>query len=100
MNGILPVTLPEAQIDELFRRAERQEGYSLSVDLPAQTVADSKGLSCRFEIDEFRKHMLLEGLDEIGLTLKQNSKIAEYENTHRPGATMYSPVDAKYATGK
>jgi 3-isopropylmalate/(R)-2-methylmalate dehydratase small subunit len=100
MSGLLPVKLPEAQIDELFHRAEQQEGYSLTVDLPAQAVADSKGLSWRFEIDEFRKHMLLEGLDEIGLTLKQNSQIAEYEKSHHPGATLYSPVDAKYAPQK
>jgi 3-isopropylmalate/(R)-2-methylmalate dehydratase small subunit len=93
----LPVTLPEAQIDELFRRAESQEGYSLTIDLPAQTVADSNGLSFPFEIDEFRKHTLLEGLDEIGLTLKHNGKIAEYEKSHQPGATLYSTVDAKYS---
>jgi 3-isopropylmalate/(R)-2-methylmalate dehydratase small subunit len=100
MSGILPVILPEAQIDELFRRAEAQEGYSLIVDLPAQTVSDANGLSCRFEIDEFRKHMLLEGLDEIGLTLKQDAIIADYEKSHNPGATMYSPVDAKYSAQK
>jgi 3-isopropylmalate/(R)-2-methylmalate dehydratase small subunit len=94
------VTLPEAQMDELFRRAESHEGYSLTVDLPAQTVTDSNGLSCRFEIEEFRKHILLEGLDEIGLTLKHSSRIAEYEKSHRTGATMYSPVDAKYAPQK
>src|SRR4029077_18276650 len=100
MNGILPVTLPEAQIDELFRRAEAQEGYSLTVDLPEQTVTDASGLSYRFEIAEFRKHILLEGLDEIGLTLKQSGRIAEFEKSHRLGATMYSPVDAKYAAQK
>jgi 3-isopropylmalate/(R)-2-methylmalate dehydratase small subunit len=100
MSGILPMILPEDQIDELFRRADRQEGYSLTVDLPAQTVADSTGLLYRFEIGEFRKHVLLEGLDEIGLTLKHNARIAEYEDKHRPGATMYSPVDAKYAAQK
>jgi 3-isopropylmalate/(R)-2-methylmalate dehydratase small subunit len=100
MSGILPVILPEAQIDELFRRAEGQEGYSLTVDLPAQTVRDASKLSYRFEIDEFRKHILLEGLDEIGLTLKYDTRIAEYENTHRPGATMFSPVDAKYSAQK
>src|SRR5580704_11240073 len=86
MNGILPVTLPEARIDELFRRAESQEGYSLSVDLPAQTVSDSAGFTEHFKIDEFRKHILLEGLDEIGLTLKHNAEIGEYEKSHRPGA--------------
>jgi 3-isopropylmalate/(R)-2-methylmalate dehydratase small subunit len=100
MSGLLPVILPEARIEELFRRAEAQEGYSLSIDLPAQTVSDASGLSCRFEIDEFRKHMLLEGLDEIGLTLKYENQIAEYENTHRPGVTRYSTVDAKYSAQK
>jgi 3-isopropylmalate/(R)-2-methylmalate dehydratase small subunit len=100
MNGILPVKLPEAQIDELFRRVEKQEAYSLTVDLPAQTVADASGLNYRFEIDEFRKHILLEGLDEIGLTLKYDAKIAEYEKLHRPGATLHSPVDAKFAAQK
>ena len=100
MNGILPVILPEEQIDELFRRAQSEQGYSLTVDLPAQTVTDSTGLSYHFKIDEFRKHMLLEGLDEIGLTLKHDKEISEYEKSHHPGATMYSPVDAKYAAQK
>ncbi len=100
MSGLLPVKLAEEQIDELFRRAEQQEGYPLTVDLPAQTVTDSKGLNYHFELDQLRKHMLLEGLDEIGLTLKQNSNIAEYEKLHHPSATRYSPVDAKYAPQK
>lgn len=100
MSGILPVKLLEVQIDELFRRVERQQGYSLTVDLPAQTVTDANGVNYRFEIDEFRKQLLLEGLDEIGLTLKQEAKIAEYEKSHHPGATAYAPVDAKYAAPK
>jgi 3-isopropylmalate/(R)-2-methylmalate dehydratase small subunit len=100
LNGILPVTLPEAQIDELFRRAENQEGYALTVDLPGQTVTDTTGLSNRFEIDEFRKHILLEGLDEIGITLKHAARIAEFEKSHRPTATMFSPVDAKFSAQK
>jgi len=95
-NGILPVILPEAQIDELFRRAESREDYSLTVDLPGQAVTDENGLQYRFEIAEFRKHILLEGLDDIGLTLKHGAKIAEYEKTHHPSATKYSTVDAKY----
>jgi len=99
-NGILPATLPEAQIDELFRRAEGQDGYALAVDLPAQTISDAQGLVYRFEIAEFRKHILLEGLDDIGLTQKYDAKISEFEQTHRPGATMYTPVDAKYAGAK
>jgi 3-isopropylmalate/(R)-2-methylmalate dehydratase small subunit len=72
----------------------------LTVDLPAQTVSDTNGLSSRFEIDDFRKHILLEGLDEIGLTMKYAPRITEFEKTHRPGAIMYSHVDAKYATQK
>jgi 3-isopropylmalate/(R)-2-methylmalate dehydratase small subunit len=97
LSGILPVTLPEDQIDELFRRAERQEGYALIIDLPAQTVSDASGLNYTFKIGDFRKHILLEGLDEIGITLKHGSEIDAYEHAHRPGATLYSPVDAKYA---
>lgn len=100
MNGILPVKLAEAQVDDLFRRTENQEGYSLTVDLPAQTVTDTSGLSCRFEIDEFRKHILLEDLDEIGLTLKHNASISEYEKSRRPAATMFASVDAKFGVQK
>jgi 3-isopropylmalate/(R)-2-methylmalate dehydratase small subunit len=96
-NGILPIVLPDAQIDELFRRAEAQEGYSLTVDLAAQTISDTSGLLYKFEIAVFRKHLLLEGLDDIGLTLKHESNISEFEKTHHPGATLYSPVDSKYA---
>jgi 3-isopropylmalate/(R)-2-methylmalate dehydratase small subunit len=100
LSGLLPMRLPENQIDELFRRADTREGYTLSVDLPAQTITDSTGLNYRFEIDEFRKQLLLEGLDEIGLTLKQGAQIAAYENAHHPGATRYADVDAKYAPQK
>ena len=97
-NGILPVTLSEEQVDDLFRRAEAQEGYSLTADLPAQTITDSSGLLYRFEIGDFRKHVLLEGLDDIGLTLKHEAKIAAFEDAHHTSATRYAPVDAKYAT--
>jgi 3-isopropylmalate/(R)-2-methylmalate dehydratase small subunit len=97
MSGVLPVILPEQQVDELFRCVDAKEGYSLTVDLPAQTVSDASGMTYQFSIDEFRKHILLEGLDEIGLTLKHSAKITEYEKSHQPSATMYSQVDAKYA---
>jgi 3-isopropylmalate/(R)-2-methylmalate dehydratase small subunit len=97
-NGILPVSLPDAQVEELFRKAESQEGYSLTADLPAQTISDDSGLRIRFEIGDFRKHVLLEGLDDIGLTLKHEAKIAAFEKAHHPSATMYAPVDAKYAS--
>ncbi len=96
-NGILPVTLPEAQIDELFRRAEAQQGYSLTADLPSQTISDAAGLNVKFEIDAFRKHVLLEGLDDIGLTLKHADEITAYEKAHHPSATLYGTVDAKFS---
>src|SRR5579862_6768435 len=70
-NGILTVTLAEPQIDELFRRTEADNSYTLTVDLPKQTVSDSQGLAIHFDIDHFHKQVLLEGLDEIGMTLKQ-----------------------------
>jgi len=95
-NGILPVTLPDAQIDELFRRAEAQEGYSITADLPNQTISDAAGLNFKFEVDPFRKHVLLEGLDDIGMTLQHTAKIAAYEQARKPGATLYEAVDAKY----
>jgi 3-isopropylmalate/(R)-2-methylmalate dehydratase small subunit len=96
-NGILPVTLPETQIEELFKRTNSQDGYSLTVDLPGQTVSDASGLTYKFEIDPFRKHVLLEGLDDIGLTLKHEPDITAFEQARHPGATMYEPVDAKYS---
>jgi 3-isopropylmalate/(R)-2-methylmalate dehydratase small subunit len=96
-NGILPVRLAEDQIDELFKRAENEERYKLTIDLPHQTVIDVHGLSYKFEIDAFRKNVLLEGLDEIGFTLKQESNITGYERAKRPSATMYEPVDSKYS---
>ena len=95
-NGILPVTLPEAQVDELFKRVEAQEGYSLTADLPAQTITDASGLTYKFEIDPYRKHVLLEGLDDIGLTLKHEPDITAFEQAKHPSVTMYEAVDAKY----
>jgi 3-isopropylmalate/(R)-2-methylmalate dehydratase small subunit len=95
-NGILPATLSDTQMDELFRRAETQEGYSITADLPNQTISDTAGLNFKFEIDPFRKHVLLEGLDDIGLTLKYEAEITAYEKSRQPGATMYEAVDAKY----
>jgi 3-isopropylmalate/(R)-2-methylmalate dehydratase small subunit len=96
-NGILPVTLPDEQVDELFRRTEKVEGYTLTADLPNQTVTDSHGLRYTFQIDEFRKRVLLEGLDDIGLTLKHDTAIAAYEQARHPSVNMYEPVDSKYS---
>ena len=100
-NGLLPIVLPEAQVDELFRRSEAASGYKLSVDLPSQSVRDDQlvvsavepGLDLHFDIPPFRKQVLLEGLDDIGLTLKQASSIAAYEAGHRPALTLYGSVD-------
>jgi len=94
-NGVLPVQLGNGEVEELFRRTEQTEGYRLSVNLEEQTVADESGLRLKFEIDPFRKDALLKGLDEIGLTLEREDKIAAFEKTHPTTATMYEPVDVK-----
>ena len=78
-NGMLPVRLSEEQIEELFQRARSNENYTLSIDLEAQVVTDDFGARFAFEVDDFRKRCLLEGLDEIGLTLQHEDKIAAYE---------------------
>lgn len=82
-NGILPIELPAEVVDDLFRRVYLQEGYRLTVDLQEQTIIGDDSFFTRFEIDPFRKKCLLEGLDDIGLTLQIEDKIAEYEATHR-----------------
>jgi 3-isopropylmalate/(R)-2-methylmalate dehydratase small subunit len=78
-NGMLPVPLDEATIDDLFRRAAEHEPYNLSVDLEQQTICDEHGLSISFDIDPFRRHCLLGGLDDIALTLEHEAEIGEYE---------------------
>ncbi|HET6880755.1 MAG TPA: 3-isopropylmalate dehydratase small subunit [Pirellulales bacterium] len=81
-NGLLPVRLAEEQINELFRRAAKYSPYTLTVDLVSRTISDEQGLQYSFEVDDFRRHCLLNGLDDIGLTLEQEDKIAAYEATH------------------
>jgi 3-isopropylmalate/(R)-2-methylmalate dehydratase small subunit len=79
-NGVLPIRLPEADVDWLFHQVNAFVGFELVVDLPAQTVSTSDGArSFSFEIDPFRKYCLVNGLDEIGLTLQHSDKIREYE---------------------
>ena len=78
-NGVLPIVLDEAQIDEIFERASQPSPYQLTVDLKEQTVKDSDGLNLTFEIDQSRKHNLLHGLDDIAETLQHVEKIAAYE---------------------
>jgi len=81
-NGLLPVVLPEADVADLAKRAELDSAYELKVDLISQTVSDEMGFLRTFEIEAFRKHCLLNGLDDIGLTLQHESKITEYEENH------------------
>lgn len=82
-NGLLPIILPEAEVDELFQLVEAKEGYQLSVDLAAQTVTRADGKVLSFEVDDFRKHCLLNGLDDIGLTLQDREAISAFEVKHR-----------------
>ena len=78
-NGLLPIKLDAAEVDELFRQCEAAEGYRLRVDLAAQTITRPDGKSIAFDIDPFRKECLLNGWDDIGLTLRQKDKIAAFE---------------------
>jgi 3-isopropylmalate/(R)-2-methylmalate dehydratase small subunit len=81
-NGLLAVILKPAEVDAVFEAIKRHESYRLSVDLPAQKVSDELGWSASFEIDPFAKKCLLEGLDDIGLTLVQEREIAAFEAAH------------------
>jgi len=78
-NGVLPIVLDDAVIDQLFDECSANEGYCLNIDLPSQTVTTPSGLCIAFEIDAFRKHCLLNGLDDIGLTLTQSDAIRQFE---------------------
>ncbi|SEO68105.1 3-isopropylmalate dehydratase small subunit [Aquisalimonas asiatica] len=85
-NGILPVILPEETVERLFREVKAEPGCTMSVDLPAQTVTTPAGETITFDVDGFRKHMLVEGLDEIGLTLQHEEAIRAYEERRRKEA--------------
>jgi len=81
-NGTLPIQLTEDQVDELFRRAGAHEQYNLTVDLEKCTVTDSQGFLAPFVVEPFRRHCLLNGLDDISLTLEHEKKITEFELAH------------------
>jgi 3-isopropylmalate/(R)-2-methylmalate dehydratase small subunit len=83
-NGLLPVALPENIVRQLLDRAENEPGYKLSIDLENQTVADERDTLAAFEIDPAVKHRLLNGLDDIGMTLQHAPDIAAFEQ-RRPG---------------
>jgi len=78
-NGILPIILPQEQVDVLIKDAEKGANARMTVDLEQQTVTTSDGEVINFDVDAFKKHCLLEGLDDIGLTLKKAASIDEFE---------------------
>lgn len=82
-NGLLPIILPEDEVDALFLQAEAEEGYQLTIDLAKQRVTRPDGVEYAFEVDAFRKHCLLNGLDDIGLTLQAADSIRDFEACHR-----------------
>jgi 3-isopropylmalate/(R)-2-methylmalate dehydratase small subunit len=82
-NGLLPIVLEESLIDRLFKNASEKPGYKLTVDLQEQKISDSDGVFAFFEIEAYRKELLIEGLDEIGTTLKDVEKLLEFEKQHR-----------------
>jgi 3-isopropylmalate/(R)-2-methylmalate dehydratase small subunit len=77
-NGMLPITLPEEMINQLLEKA-KSPGYQMTVDLETQTVSDNEGFSMHFDVDPFRRYCLLNGLDDIGLTLQHEEDITAYE---------------------
>ena len=81
-NSMLPIRLPEETINDLFARTEAQPGYALTIDLGDKTIKGPDGFAVSFELDEARRQFLLQGLDEIGLTLRHEDAIAAYEATH------------------
>ena len=82
-NGLLPVALPEEMVRQIMDKAQANPGWQLSVDLEAQRIWDgSEEISVEFQVDPFRRYCLLNGLDDIGLTLQQEDKIAAYEAAH------------------
>jgi len=81
-NGIVLVRLSEAQVAELLQNAKELPSYQLTVSLEAQTVTDAFGFHATFEVDPFRKFCLLEGLDDIGLTLRHEAALDTYEAEH------------------
>ncbi len=78
-NGIVPIALDDAAVSAIMAKAKGQAGYRLTVDLETRRLTDAAGLSIPFQIDEFRRYCLLNGLDDIGLTLRQEDKILAYE---------------------
>jgi 3-isopropylmalate/(R)-2-methylmalate dehydratase small subunit len=81
-NGVLTVALTEEEVAELVKRSETIQGYELTVDLEQRKVTDDRGFSANFALDETVRHRLLEGLDDIGVTLQHEAEITAYEAAH------------------
>ncbi len=81
-NGVLTVLLPEEEVAELARRAEQTRDYQLTIDLEARKISDSQGFSANFPVEDSVRHRLLNGLDDIGLTLQHEAEISAYEARH------------------
>ncbi|MDE2837198.1 MAG: 3-isopropylmalate dehydratase small subunit [Chloroflexota bacterium] len=81
-NGLLPVMLDAAEVDTIIARAQEIQGYEVTVDLEAQQVTDGHGLAASFDIDPFRKENLVQGLDDIGLTLQNEAAIDAFESAN------------------
>ncbi len=82
-NGMLPIVLSADDVDALFKETEAAEGYQLNVDLSAQTITTPTGKAFKFDVDAFRKHCLLNGLDDIGLTMQHQDAIKAFEAKHK-----------------
>jgi 3-isopropylmalate/(R)-2-methylmalate dehydratase small subunit len=83
-NGMLPIRLTDARVEELFQRVRNNPGYRVSIDLDHKKILSEDGIDWPFDVDEFRRQCLLSGLDDIGLTLQQEARIRAYEAVH-PG---------------
>ncbi len=92
-NGILPIVLPAEQIENLFQAVEQTDGYALQIDLANQTVSTPDGATLKFEVDPFKKHCLLNGFDDISLSLQHTAAISSFEQ-QRAATTpwLFSPV--------
>jgi 3-isopropylmalate/(R)-2-methylmalate dehydratase small subunit len=91
-NGILPIVLDKETVEKLFKEVNAAEGYTLTVDLPAQSITRPDGSVIQFEVDAFRRHCLLNGLDDIGLTLEDADAIRAYESQWRQISPWYFPA--------
>jgi 3-isopropylmalate/(R)-2-methylmalate dehydratase small subunit len=80
-NGILPIRLSEEQVEAIVQRVRATPGYRLRIDLERKTITSTDGITFGFDVEEFRRHCLLNGLDDIGLTLQHEDKITRYEQS-------------------